>query len=64
MEDLRFDVRVVRNLIRRGTTTQKEYQAYIDSLEDCVKDAEQVGSHFSNPYESRHAQEIESRRRG
>ncbi|MBT3222245.1 MAG: hypothetical protein HN348_24495 [Proteobacteria bacterium] len=59
MEDLQFDVRVVKSLIRQGTTTREEYQAHLDTLKDSADEADKVDSHFSNPYEARHANDPE-----
>ena len=49
-----FDVRLVEHHIRRGTTSQADYQAHLDSLEDCAEMAVETEVKFANPYEQRH----------
>jgi len=48
------DNRVAQHHIRRGTVTEAQWQAHLDSLPDDADEAEETETTFSPSYEMRH----------
>lgn len=39
-----FDLRTLERYLNDGTITQEQYQAYLDSLEDCASNADHTST--------------------
>ena len=56
-DNITYDVRTVRHLIRRGVTSSKEYASYLGTLSDEAEECEPSEVQFATPYATRHYEE-------
>jgi hypothetical protein len=56
-DNITYDVRTVRHLIRRGVTSGKEYASHLDGLSDEAEQCDPSEVQFATPYATRHYEE-------